>query len=213
MPEGFAQDGEVSGVRAILSGGEAAALHDREAEEVKVIGGDLRDLHLLRRVDSGEVHGAETVGGDVLEDGGLLAPDVEAGGRAADGAAERKSRGTGGAEDDDFVGVGRGDGSKQDAVDDGEDGGVGADAKGEGGEGGEREGGVAEEGAEGMFEVVEDGVHISRLDGMEREWSRGYSMSPRSFPDLAMILWGPGETSTRMSTRHTWRSAPQGHTN
>src|SRR5580698_4224479 len=28
-----------------------------------------------------------------------------------------------------------------------------------------------------------------------------------------ITTWGPGKTSTRLSTRHAWRRAPQGHTN
>ncbi len=73
---------------------------------MEIIDGDLADLHLLRRVDASEVHGAEAVRGDVLEQGGLLAPEIEAGRRASDGRSVRAS----GAEDDDAIGVGRGDG-------------------------------------------------------------------------------------------------------
>src|ERR1700722_17611833 len=85
VPESVAEDREVAGVRTVLGGSEGAALCDGKAEEMEIIGRNLRDLDLLRRVDPGEVHGAEAISGDVLKEGGLIAPEIEAGRGASDG--------------------------------------------------------------------------------------------------------------------------------
>ena len=82
-----------------------------------------------------EAGAAEVVGGDVLEDAGLLLPVVELGG-GSDGTVALGRREQ---ELDDAVGVRIGERLEQHGVDDGEDGGVGSDAEGQGGDGCEGE--------------------------------------------------------------------------
>ena len=156
LPEAVADDDEVAAVGGILLRREGAAEDDGRAEEAEVGFRDVDAVDLLRD-GAGEVEAgtAEVVGGDVLEDFGLFAPEIELGrGSAGPGAVGREVHHL-----DDTVGVGIGEGLEEDGVDDGEDGGVGSDAERDGGDGGEGERRIGDEHAEGVAEVVAEIAH------------------------------------------------------
>ena len=81
LPEVVAEDGDVAAVGAVFGLGEGAAGGEGRAEHGEVVGGDVGAFDLLGVVAAGDVDAgaAEVVGCDLLEDAGLLMPDVEFG--------------------------------------------------------------------------------------------------------------------------------------
>jgi hypothetical protein len=129
-------------------------------------------LHLLRRVDCGEVHGAVAVSGNILKQGGLFAPEVKSSGRASDG----RSVGARGTEDDDSVRVRRGDGFQEDPVDDGEDGGVGSMPSASAARAMRVNPGLRRKVRRECLRSFKEGVHtLSSLDEVEEKLSSGFS--------------------------------------
>ncbi len=78
LPQTVAQHGNVTAIRAIFRCGEGASGNDRSAEQCEVSRGDMGAEQLLRMVSTSEVHSgsAQIVGSHLLEDAGLLLPDV-----------------------------------------------------------------------------------------------------------------------------------------
>ena len=172
LPESVAEDGEVARMGPVLVGGKTTALGDGDAEEPEIISGNLRHLHLLRRVDCGEVHGAVAVSGNILKQGGLFAPEVKSSGRASDG----RSVGARGTEDDDSVRVRRGDGFQEDPVDDGEDGGVGSMPSASAARAMRVNPGLRRKVRRECLRSFKEGVHtLSSLDEVEEKLSSGFS--------------------------------------
>jgi hypothetical protein len=101
------------------------------AEQVKIIRRDLRPLKLLGGIDAGEVDRKEAVGEDVVGDIGHLAPHVVS---ALRGAHKSVTRFVVAPEEDDAVGIGRGDGLQEHGVNYREDSGVDSDPEGQGGD-------------------------------------------------------------------------------
>src|SRR5579864_3717116 len=81
LPQSVAEDNHMAAMRAILGGGEGAAREDGCAQQAKIIAGHMDALHLLRLPAAGEVESGTSlvVSGDILENAGLLMPDIELG--------------------------------------------------------------------------------------------------------------------------------------
>ena len=134
---------------------ERAAALDRRAEELEVVGRHLVGVQLLGHAAAGEVHDVGAVGRDVLDDAGLVAPELELRGRAgAEGALRR-----GLLEHDQPIRFGKRHRLEQHRVDDREDRGVGADPQGQRSHCGEGEPRAVPEGPEGVLHVVEEVCH------------------------------------------------------
>ncbi len=78
LPQTVAQHGNMTAIRAIFRCGEGASGNDRRAEQRKVSGGDMDGQQLLWMISTSEVDSgsAQIVGRYLLEDAGLLLPDV-----------------------------------------------------------------------------------------------------------------------------------------